>query len=489
MNPTLQVPHQLRNTIIVSSHIQPTSLCYLGSVPLPISRQRTTFLRTLHSSPSWSHPSLTIRHFSPNTKLNKSVRANVASADCPPPRNIAVVGGGLAGLAVIYHLFNSTSRYARKRNIPNDSFNVTLFDPVPPGQAPTSSAAAGLLHSFRPRPRTKMWQHQKGMDAALHLLSVAETVSPLLVSTPGILKLALDERSVEDFEIAARRFANEVEFLQPEQLSARFPHVSADAPGLYIRAAHVVRTVPYMQALWKLSFETGRLTWSQHTVSSVSELFDNGFDNVVLCPGASAKQMPDVHNVSITPCLGHNLVMQSDSPSPSVPLLAGTYVVPTNYEMDPSPEQESSLPLSTAIVGATYEYNFSIPPPLPDVPVIKNRFSEKLLRMHPPLLDKWTVRNTQTGIRAIPPRSEQGSVPITCKVEGTPDGRLCWLLTGLGGRGLLYHAFLGRCLAHSVIAGVDKHIPGDARKLNITYSHASDTSDSVPMIKDELATS
>lgn len=487
MLPTSNTPRRLQHTIFVNIRLQLTSLCYVGSAPLP-GQKRTAYQRTLHSSSSLRHPSLTTRHFSPITRQNKSVRANVAPPDCPPPRNIAVVGGGLAGLAVIYHLFNSTSRYARKRNIPHDSFNVTLFDPFPPGQAPTSSAAAGLLHSFRPRPKTKMWQHEKGINAALHLLSIAETVSPHLVSTPGLLKLALDDRSLEDFEVAARRFAKEVEFLQPEQLSTRFPSVSADVPGLYIRSAHVVRTVPYMQALWKLSSETGRLSWSQRTVSSVSELFDSGFDNVVLCPGASAKKMPDVHNVPITPCLGHNLVMQSSSPSPSVPLLSGTYVVPTNYETDLSSE-ESSSHLNTAIVGATFEYNFPVPPPLPDIAAVKNRLSDKLLRIHPSLFDEWHTKATQTGIRAIPPRTKLGAIPIVCKVEGTPSDRSCWLLTGLGGRGLLYHAFLGRCLARSVIAGVDKHIPGDTRKLRIEYSQSIDTYDSAPLINDELVTS
>lgn len=453
-------------------HIRLTSQCYVGSVPLSVSQQRTAFLRALHSSPSLSHPSLTIRHFSPKTKRIKQLRANVAPPECPPPRNIAVVGGGLAGLAVIYHLFNSTSRFARKRNIPHDSFNVTLFDPFPPGKAPTSSAATGLLHSFRPRPKNKMWNHQKAMDAALHLLSIAETVSPHLVSTPGIMKLALDDRSFEDFKIAAHRFPNEVELLQSVQLSTRFPHVSADVPGLYIRPAHVVRTEPYMQALWKLSSATGRLKWSQCTVSSVSELFDSGFDNVILCPGASAKQMTDIHNVPIIPCLGHNLVMQSQSPPPSIPLLSGVYVVPIAHETGSSGQNLSSE-LHTAIVGATFQYNFPVPPPPPDVTGIKDKFSDKILRMHPSLFDNWSVSSTRTGIRAIPPRTKEGAIPIACKVEGTPDGRSCWLFTGLGGRGLLYHAFLGRCLARSVIAGVDKHIPGDARKLPINYSQTS----------------
>lgn len=430
---------------------------------------KTTFLRSFRSTPGICLASLTIRHFAPKTKNYKAPRANVAPPEVPAAQKIAVVGGGLAGLAVIYHLFNSTARYAKKRGVPNDDFTVTLFDPITPGSAPTSSAAAGLLHPYRPRPKNKMWEHQKGMDASLHLLSIAEAASQKLFSTTGLLKLALDDRSLEDFQIAARRFPHEVEFLQPDQLSDRYPHVSPNISGLLIQNAHVVRTVPYMKALWNLSYETGRLSWSQSTISSVSELFDGGYDNVVLCPGAAVKDLTDVHKVPIIPCLGRNLVMQSSSPLPPTPLLAGAYVVPAIQSAEEI--SENALPhLTKAIVGATFEYNFSNPLPSPDIPAIKTILSERVLKIQSNLYDEWTVQGTQTGIRAIPPRKKEGAIPIACKVDGTPPGRFCWLFTGLGGRGLLYHAFLGRCIAHSVIAGTDKHIPSEAKGYRVTFS-------------------
>ena len=49
-----------------------------------------------------------------------------------PPQNIAIVGGGLAGLSTAYHLL---------KNSPTSS--ITIFDKTLPGQGGASSVAGG----------------------------------------------------------------------------------------------------------------------------------------------------------------------------------------------------------------------------------------------------------------------------------------------------------------------------------------------------------
>lgn len=444
----------------------------MPTVPPSVSKLKSILLfippisRSLHSSSFCASPTLTVRHFSPQTKNRKKVTSNVAPPSVPVPQRVAVVGAGLAGLSVVYHLLNSTDRYARKRNFDKNSIHITLFDPASPGTAGASAAAAGLLHEFRPRPKTKMWNHQKAIDAALHLLAIAETNGKKLVSTPGILKLAFDEKAEDDFRIAAGRFPKEVEYLSPNDMQQRFPHMRSDVPGLFIRTGHVVDTPSYLKSLWEICQASGRVTWCQRSISSAQQLFSPSeetgkpFDNVVLCAGAAIKQFTDLADLPISPCLGHNLVMKSQSENLETPLMAGTYLVPQLHS-------DGQL-----IAGATRNFKFS---QLDDevesntiVEQVKEQLAERLLRLEPRLYDTYSVLATQTGIRAIPPGAgKSGTVPIVSQVKGTPQDRWCWIFTGMGGKGLIYHAFLGRRLAHAIVAGNESLIPGEARRLDI----------------------
>lgn len=414
-----------------------------------------------------SPPSLNIRHFAPQTKNYITPLCNVAPPATPVPQRIAVIGGGLAGLSVIYHILHSTARYAQKRQFDNSTIQITLFDPVHPGTGGASAAAAGLLHQFRPRPKKKLWNHQKGIDAALHLLTEAETCGQKLVSTPGILKLAFNKRTVEDFQVAAGRFPKELEYLDVDNMVERFPELQSKVPGLIIRQGHVVDTASYMKALWQICQGSGRVSWSQRSISSISELFDDSefkqsFDNVVFCAGAAVKQFTDLKHVPISRCLGHNLVMESDQSTLPMPLMSGSYVVP---------QYTSNSKACKIIVGATHQYGFDDG----DFDIsnkeklegVKDELSGPLQKLLPQLFDEWNISGIQTGIRAVPPRNLEGAIPIVCQVKGAPEDRFCWLFTGLGGRGLMYHAFLGRKLAHAIIAGREHHIPGDARRLEI----------------------
>lgn len=459
-------------------------MAFIGHCVGLVTKGPAPLSRSLHTTASSELPSLTIRHFAPKTKRVKQVRSNVAPPGTPSPQRIAVVGGGLAGLAVTYHLLNSTARYARKRDYDHTSMHITIFDPAYPGTAGASAAAAGLLHEFRPRPKRKLWNHQKGIDAALHLLGIAEANGQKLVSNTGILKLAFDERTEEDFKIAAYRFSNEVEFISASDIEHRFPTVRARASGLFIKKAHVVDTIAYMKSLWDICMRSGRVTWQQREISAVSDLFNENtgihadgnsggpYDNVVLCAGAAVKQFTDLENVPLTPCLGQNLILESENLSVDVPLMSGSYVVPktvTDQMVSDETEQNISIrPVRQIVAGATYEYGLNAYDDGVDIEDLKAVLSKRLHKLVPQLYDDWKVMGAQSGVRALPPRLKEGAIPIAVKVEGTPSNRWCWVLTGLGGRGLIYHAFLGRKLAHAIAAGNDTHIPGDARKQVIT---------------------
>jgi hypothetical protein len=56
----------------------------------------------------------------------------------PPPQNIAIVGGGLAGLSTAFHLLEKTERR-------DSRCRVTIFDTAPVGTSGASSVAGGYV--------------------------------------------------------------------------------------------------------------------------------------------------------------------------------------------------------------------------------------------------------------------------------------------------------------------------------------------------------
>ncbi len=69
----------------------------------------------------------------------------------------------------------------------------------------------------------------------------------------------------------------------------------------------------------------------------------------------------------------------------------------------------------------------------------------------------------RSGVRALPPRTAGGSLPLLGRLEGAvvrgsaAAGAAAplppvWVVAGLGSRGLVYHAWLGEQLARAVLA-------------------------------------
>eukprot|EP00854_Cymbomonas_tetramitiformis_P009527 gene9527-biopygen9724 len=74
----------------------------------------------------------------------------------------------------------------------------------------------------------------------------------------------------------------------------------------------------------------------------------------------------------------------------------------------------------------------------------------------PALNANWQVERVRSGVRAVPPRTPKGALPLVGLVQGvwgsseaTGDGAesRVWMHVGLGARGLVYHAWIARHLS------------------------------------------
>jgi glycine/D-amino acid oxidase-like deaminating enzyme len=414
----------------------------------------------------------------------KSIAAKAAAAAAAvraargvDPARIAVVGGGLAGLAAAYHLVHSTGRVARLRGLDLERVRVTVFDPAPPGQsAGASAAAAGLLHPFTPRGKRRAWLSARGMHATLALIAAAQpfALDGPLVRTPGLLRFALTAKQNDDFDIAARRYPGELVRHSPEAVLDMLPDPPANLSALLAKKAMVVDTPMYLRALWDACHDSGRVMWKQQRVDAFEDLFHD-FDTVIICAGAGARAVSNLASLPILACKGQNLILRprslmggSMASLPALPVISGKYVVPDLFRGS-----------GTLLAGATFEYcdDREYDPRLfaagltpPDIDYALRELSEPLGVIAPMLLDLWEPVTVNCGVRALPPRSADGSIPMAGEITGAPTGKSAWLITGLGSRGLLHHAMLGKLVARAAISGIAEHIPPEARRVPLAFS-------------------
>lgn len=79
-----------------------------------------------------------------------------------------------------------------------------------------------------------------------------------------------------------------------------------------------------------------------------------------------------------------------------------------------------------------------------------------------PRIEGWGFVGARAGLRAMPPVTSDGSLPLLGRVDHlVGGGRACkyWFFGGLGARGLLYHGLLGKLLAQAVIHGNEGLLP------------------------------
>ena len=85
------------------------------------------------------------------------------------PRSVAIIGGGLAGLAVTYHLMELTKHLDE-----SSPCTVMILDEAEVGEGGASGAMGGLLHPLTPRGK-KLWMVRMFFYAERLVLSSSHT--------------------------------------------------------------------------------------------------------------------------------------------------------------------------------------------------------------------------------------------------------------------------------------------------------------------------
>lgn len=328
---------------------------------------------------------------------------------------IAIIGAGFCGLAVAWHLLHHPD---------SSHFTVHLFDSKGIGKG-TSGIAAGLLHPYAGAHAKLNWRGQEGFQATRELLNVASQAlgRSIIADDQGILRLALSDEQLADFQCCVERYPDDVQWLDANACQRLAPGCKP-TPGLWIKKGLTIYSPLYLQGLWLACSQLGA-TFKQQSIHSLEELRD--FDLTIAATGAETLRLPECASLPLSLVKGQVLEFSwpHNHPPLSCALNSHVYLLMTETR-------------TSCLVGATYEKGHQTA--LIDIETAKKELLPKAFELFPPLQEA-TIINCYTGMRAAPPQNR----PLIQRL--TPSQ---WILTGMGSKGLLYHALFAKELVQKI---------------------------------------
>ncbi|MBA2727881.1 MAG: FAD-binding oxidoreductase [Parachlamydiaceae bacterium] len=329
--------------------------------------------------------------------------------------NVAVVGAGFCGLAVAWSFLQPDRAHTPK--------NVTIFGSQPIGIS-TSGIAAGLLHPFVGIYSKLNHLGFEGYHATEKLISIAEKqMDKPVAARTGICRIAQTVSQRSYFKKASELNPGHIKWLEAEEMSAYIPG-KCDSPGIFINTGMTVYAPEYLQGLWLACQQKGAV-FKHQQIHSLQELSD--YDVIVVAMGADCTVLPELSHLRITRTKGQLLELNWPKDLPPLPTAI-------NSQLYCIMSQENNH----CIVGSTYEKVFNNTEP--NLEIAANELLPKLNSLLP-ILEGAKISACRSGVRASTPNRQ----PLLTKVNEE-----CWVISGMGSKGLLYHALYAEQLVQSI---------------------------------------
>lgn len=346
------------------------------------------------------------------------------------PKDICVIGGGLAGLSTTFHLLEK-----------NPNVHVTVIDKTDVGKGGASSVAGGLLHPFSPKGKL-LHLGLEGLHATNKLVEASKAYNPDCVLRDHLYRLALTENSVGTLIETSKAYPELATWLSPEEME-----MACGTPGkggLQLKnGCKVIHMPSYLDGLWKACLSSNRVTWSQETLNS-REWKDRlvSFDTVVYAAGSGLFHDNILVDESAS-CLpvelvrGQSIEVKLDSAIASrfqnEAILSGKYLTP--------------LPVANhVLIGATHEYKAK---PLDRSSVVEE-LKMRSFELSPFVWEHGEIIKLTAGYRVQSKRGKYGRLPIIGRFACSEVHENIWLITGLSSRGLIYHGIFGSLLSDCI---------------------------------------
>ncbi|XP_012071448.1 uncharacterized protein LOC105633467 isoform X2 [Jatropha curcas] len=411
-----------------------------------------------------------------NTSPLLSSSFHCSSSLSLPPLRYAVLGAGFAGLSVVWHLLKHSHKELNVR--------IDIFDEVGIGGG-ASGVSGGLLHPYSPKAKL-LWRGAECWRECLMLLSVAERAAILKESTfehgefgqavdgfivrrRGILRPATSMKNLnalyDNYDASCR-----IETIDKHAALKLVPHICLPFnSAFHMPQAVNVHPLRYLQALFSACEDLVKeLSSSSHgqkslhlhkkSIKNLAELGED-YDAVIICLGAKADMLPELSGrLPLRTCRGVIAHLQ----------LPGN--IREEYpDCGPSILSDAWLAVQgtrSLYMGSTWQWKSKNSSPNVSADEASSALEEllpKVSAFYPGIKD-WTFTGARAGLRAMPPLTPHGSLPLLgCVDNFVGENYNCkyWLFGGLGSRGLLYHAWLGNLMAQAVLSCNEQLIPAE----------------------------
>ncbi|KAJ3695533.1 hypothetical protein LUZ60_000910 [Juncus effusus] len=415
---------------------------------------------------------LTTRRVNGRKRSGSCCCYSVMSLKSKPNLRYAVLGAGFAGLSVAWHILNNCAK--------GSHVCVDIYDENGIGGG-ASGVAGGLLHPYSPKAKL-LWKGGEFWKECLELIAVAEQANrngtseeiscykhEHIVLRRGILRPATSEKNVQILtENAGSCLAIcALETLNKKSVQHLIPGLNTPFNlAIYMPSALNIDPKRYMQALFtacqnfaKESSSSGvdrNINLYKQPVNNLQNL-SGEYHSVIVCLGARANMLPELSGkLPFQTCRGVIAELQ----------------LPTNISgeySDQSPSILSDAWLAfqgprNVYMGSTWDWNSTNYNPFVSKEESSKAMEELMRKISViyPEITKWSFVGAKAGLRAMPPLTEIGSVPLLgCLNELIRVRGNCrvWLIGGLGARGLLYHGLLGKLTAQAVVSCDESLIP------------------------------
>ncbi|GKZ01151.1 hypothetical protein MPSEU_001066500 [Mayamaea pseudoterrestris] len=349
-------------------------------------------------------------------------------------RKVAVIGGGLAGLATVFHLTEKESQ-----------IEITIFDKNAAGTGGASSVAGGLLHPLSPRGKL-VHCGMEGLEASNRLIDAARKYDGKVQMRDELFRVAMNPKQADDLKATAELYPNFSEWISSSDLGSQgILHHTAEGKIMGALRLHngcqVLHVPSYLQALWRhFQAKNFWVDWKLVGAENSSAWWQEQlaeFDALVLScgDGLFSSFFPADH---LPIQLVHGQSIEMRVPKRISPfqhgLLSGKYISPLPDE-------------SLVLVGASHE--FQIDPLTRDDLMVE--LQTRTHDMAPYVWSEGVLERVTRGTRVQSQRGKHGRLPIIGRVDHDAHPNV-WLFTGLSSRGLLYHALYGEMLAEAILA-------------------------------------
>uniref|UniRef100_A0A0E0L8L3 FAD dependent oxidoreductase domain-containing protein n=1 Tax=Oryza punctata TaxID=4537 RepID=A0A0E0L8L3_ORYPU len=342
------------------------------------------------------------------------------------PLRYAVLGAGFAGLSVAWHLLKHSPKGSRVR--------VDIYDENGIGGG-ASGVSGGLLHPYSPKVKL-LWRGAEFWKECVDLSSLQSCSLEVLNS---------DEAQCL---IPGLRV--------PLNFAVYMPLALNINPKKYLQVALFFACQNMSDEASLSSSEQKECKLYKEHVDDLQQLAGD-YDSVIICLGAKASSLPELTNkVPLRTCRG--VIAEFQLPSDTVE---------TYGSQSPSILSDAWLAFQgprTVSIGSTWQWkseNYSSAVSDDEALTAMEELLPKASAVYPGIT-KWEFVQARAGIRAMPPLTANGSLPLLgCLNDSIGKRSNCsfWLVGGLGARGLLFHGLAGKLTAKAVISCDENLIP------------------------------